>query len=494
MKHLNKIIVFILAFAFISCDEFLDINYDSQVREDDFNKNKEELYVSLMGCYNGLQSSIHREWAMTELRSDNSRINKTNTSASPYNEILGLDLAGIQTNNLFIQEFWDASYNNIKNCNLVIRDVDVVTDETLRNEYLAEAMFIRANHYFSLVRLFGGVPLVLKRLSVNEANTMGRNTVDEIYNQVQTDLETIVNNDMLTAERKESELGRVTALAAKSLLAKVYMTRYAVGSADYLKAKPLLEDVIDVVGTSELTPYEDIFAADSEMSEEIIFAVRYKTGNIGIGSPFGNEFAPIQSGTSVVNGDGRAFNVPTSDLIAAYGAGDLRKNINLAVNYVNTTTNNVVDDPYVKKYLTESQVAYDGERDWSVIRLADVILLYAEILNEEGDVTKAAEYTDMIRKRANLAVLDDEAKANKGTMRNAIRAERRLELAFENQRWYDLMRWGIAREIVNAHFKSEGAGEFYSVEEPSMDIYRTILPIPYTVINVNPGMSQNAGY
>lgn len=469
------------------------MQYDSYVSEENFNSDAGELYTSLVGCYNGLQGTMYREWALTEVRSDNTKIHKTNTSASPYTEILSLDFCVPQTNNSLVEEYWDAVYSNITNCNIVIRDIDVVEDEDTYNEYLAEAMFLRSYHYFNLVRLFSGVPLVLTKLTVTEANTMDRNTEDEIYDQIISDLEQIVDNKMLPVERDSEEKGRATEVAAKALLAKVYMTRYEVGSSDYNKAESLLKSVIDVLGTS-LISYESIFDIANEMNSEIIFAVRYKACNSGIGCPFGNEFAPMQSGTNVVNGDGKSYNYPTTEIREAYEQGDLRKDVSVADSYINSSTGETTEDPYIKKYLSDGQTADDGESDWPVIRLADVILLYAELLNENGNASDAVSYTNLIRSRAGLADLDEDATLNKSSIRSAIQSERRVELAFENQRWFDLVRWGMAVDVVNTHYSNEESGVFYSTDNPELVSTRVVLPIPYTVININPSMSQNIGY
>lgn len=491
MKQYSKLLIVLIVFMSISCNEFLDFNNESNVQLDKFNKNSEELYASLVGCYSGTSAAIYREWALTELRSDNSRIHKRIVSASPYVDIIHVDEGVTQTNNLFVEEYWDSTYKNITNCNVVIRDINVVEDVALRNRYLAEATFIRAYHYFNLVRLYGGVPLAIKKLSVEEANNMQRSPESDIYDLIETDLIAIVDENMLPDKVAETELGRISMLAAKSLLAKVYMTRYEVGSTGYNRAKTLLLDVITAIG-GELLPYKDVFDVAQEMNDEIIFAVRFKGGNIGIGSLFGNEFAPTLSGTNVVNGDGRSYNYPTASMVAAYETGDLRKEITLAESYINKINSAVMPVNFVTKYLVDGQAAYDGEADWPVIRLADVMLLYAEILNEDGDSAGAAIYVDKVRVRSGLLPLTNAIKTQSYKLRDAIRDERRVELAFENHRWFDLVRWGIAIETVNESFVNDADG-FYTPTAPIVES-KVILPIPYTVININPSISQNIGY
>lgn len=502
MKLYSKLLIVLTLFMSTSCSEFLDFNNESNVQLDSFNKDAGELYSSLIGCYSGTAKAIHREWALTELRADNSRLFNSTSTASPAIDIRDLDYGVTQSNNIFVTEYWDATYKNITNCNIVIRDINVVEVEELRNRYLAEATFIRAYHYFNLVRLYGGVPLVLKKLSIEEANSMQRNTVDEVYDQIEKDLVAIIDGNMLPDELPGTELGHITMPATKSMLAKVYMTRYEVGSAGYNKAEALLLDVITTIG-GDLLPYKDVFDIAKEMNDEIIFAVRFKAGNIGLGSLFGNEFAPRSSADHVVNGDGDSFNYPTSSMVVAYEAGDLRKDLTIAESYEVKTVDasgkeviSITEENYVTKYIVSGQAADDGEADWPVIRLADIVLLYAEVLNEKGESAKAATYVDKVRVRSGLPVLADDVKTMSYKLRDAIRDERRVELGFENQRWFDLVRWGIAIETVNESFldeiKSDGS-KFY-VDIAPIKEGKILLPIPYTVININPSMSQNAGY
>ena len=506
MKSYRIIIGLICAFASISCNEWLDLKHESHIADKDFNKNKEELFASLTGCYNGLQGSLYREWAMSELRSDNTRIYASQSSSPIFDVIRQLDISTIQPINYLVDEYWVGCYQSIDRCNKVIRDFHVVDDAVVRAEYKAEALFLRAYQYFNLVRLYGGVCLVTAPITADEAQSTPRSLPEDIYNQIEMDLEEIVEGGMLPDTRVESELGRATMPAAKALLAKVYMTRYDVGSQEYEAARPLLKEVIETVGNpqsgGDLVPYNQIFDINNEMNKEIIFAVRYKAGNMGVGSPFANEFAPGNSGSYVVNGSGKSYNYPSTSIINAFAEGDLRKDISLAERYFNEGSNSWVEDDktsqcrYVKKYLSPIQTPNDGESDWPIIRVADVLLLYAEILNEmEGPTATAINSVNIVRERAGIANLAEMQIANSYTFRKAIRAERRVELAFENQRWFDLLRWDIAVETITGYYQTE---EIYSrlqnEYKPTIVDWQTILPIPFNVININPEMAQNAGY
>lgn len=492
----------------MSCSDFLELKHVSNISSDNFNRNEEELYASLIGCYNGMQGALYREWAVTELRSDNARIYARTSTTSIFDVIRQLDIATIQPINYIVDEYWSGCYHNIERCNIVIRDHANVEDKGTGDEYMSEAMFIRAYHYFNLVRLYGGVFLVTSPLSPEEAKNMDRTTPDKIYDFLISDLNEIITIGALPDVRTGEELGRVSMSAVKALLAKVYMTYYEAGSENYMKAKPLLEDVIVAVGnpqsSADLVPFADIFDINNEMNEEIIFAVRYKAGNLGIGSPFANEFAPSGSGSNVVNGSGNSFNYPSTSIIDAFNEnpGDLRKDVTLAERYYNEQSGVWVEDDensqcrYVKKYFSPVVTRFDAENDWPVIRVADVLLLYAELMNEfSGPDQKSIGYVNMIRNRAGLENLAETETADTYSFRQAIRRERRLELAFENQRWFDLLRWDVAVQEMTDHYNSEFIySQIQNAPIPTIVEWQTLLPIPLNVMNINPELTQNYGY
>ena len=162
------------------------------------------------------------------------------------------------------------------------------------------------------------------------ARDMQRSTVDEVYALIEGDLENIVNNELLPGKMADGDLGRADLNAAKALLAKVYATHYRAGDEKYARAARLCKEVLESesVGNpqsgSDLVAYDKVFDIGNEMNKEIIFAVRYLSGNAGIGSPFGNMFAPVNNGANVIIGTSSGYNTPTDNIIAAYeqrGAG-----------------------------------------------------------------------------------------------------------------------------------------------------------------------------
>lgn len=242
------------------------------------------------------------------------------------------------------------------------------------------------------------------------------------------------------------------------------------------------------------------------MNREIIFAVRYIGGKVGLGSPFGNLFAPTNNGANVIMGTCSNYNCPSDNMLAAYDMNngtDCRRDVNLAESYFNATTGQWVtrNARFVCKYLNHDQASnpitsqYDGDADWPVIRVGDIALLYAELTNEiSGPGAEALKYLNMIRERAGLQAYTAAQLSSRYDFREAVRNERRLELAFENQRWFDLMRWGIARETVNNYISSESFYSGYSYTVNPLADWQVMLPIPIDVININPNVAQNFGY
>ena len=367
--------------------------------------------------------------------------------------------------------------------------LDAVEDTMLRKQYEAEVRLIRGYHYFNLVRLFGPVFIVDKRLDAVSARNYERSTVEQVYDFLIADMEYAAAN--LPRSYSEKEKGRLTQWVAKGLLAKVRMTR---GQYD-ADTKNLLKDIIDNGGFSLMPTYAAVFDINNELNDEILFAIRYTSGGIGLGSPFGNWFAPLQSGASVINGGGNGYNYPTDDLVSAYSSLDTRRDVTLALDYTNER-GQVVDRRYVTKFLSPVTLKDDGDKDWPVLRYADILLLYAEVLNETDGQEAALPYVNMTRQRAGLAALSAAQTANRHQMIMAIEKERRLELAYENQRWFDLIRTERVIEVMTEHWANENYYTTITEETGPIVLNENLilLPMPQKEIDIRLDITQNVGY
>lgn len=504
MKRLHYMLALATATLFAACN--MDQYPYSEISSDQYVTDAAAVNNLLVGAYSGLHAVLYNEWALTELRSDNARMRATGSTSQDSKLIEQLDQGTIETSHQWVGEYWDNVYAAIYRANDVLANLDVVNDPSLLAQYQGEAQFLRAMLYFDLVRLYGPVFIVTQKVGADEARRMQRSPVEDVYALIESDLNSIVENGLLPDKLPDSQTGRATMVAAKALLAKVYMTHYAVGEEKYMLAKPLLKEVLAAVGDpqtgADLVPYDKIFAKDNEMNKEIIFAVRYLSGNVGLGSPFTTLFGPINNANSVVMGSPKHYNYPSDNILAAYNANaeegrvDLRKDVVLSEGYTNVTTGLWKDERYMTKFLDPDMTSeYDAENDWPVIRVGDVALLYAEIVNEtEGATDEALKYLNMIRSRAGIREYTSADLSSRYQFRMAVRDERRLELSFENQRWFDLLRWGTAVSVVNDYLASEIFYTGYNYTVNPIAEWQTLLPIPISVININPDVAQNVGY
>ncbi len=479
----------------------------SEVAADEYVKDASSVNNLVIGCYNSLQNVLYYEWAMTELRSDDSRMYATGSSASTTKLVEQLDQGTIIAEHQWVENYWDACYAAISRANNVISYLDIIEDGTLRKQYEGEALFLRSLEYFNLVRLWGPVFIVTSKTPSDVARNMQRSTVNEVYELIEGDLENVINNQMLPEKMKDTDTGRANINAAKALLAKVYATHYEAGDTQYARAAVLCKEVLESASVgnpqrgADLVAYNQIFSITNEMNKELIFTIRYRSGNVGLGSPFGNMFAPVNNGANVIIGTSSGYNTPSDNIIAAYqsrGIGDKRLDVNIAQKYFNSTTQEWVTTGncrYCKKYTNAVTTEYDGESDWPVIRVGDIALLYAELTNEiSGPSDDNLKYLNMVCERAGVSTYTLTDLSSRYDFREAVRNERRLELAFENQRWFDLLRWGIAAQTVNNYFKNESFYSEYTYKVNDIANWQTFLPIPVSIININPDVAQNTGY
>lgn len=484
-----KIYLLFIAFSLFAVSCKLDLTPPSEISEEAFYKTSDEINEAIIGVYNGLQAPVIYEWALTELRSDNTQMNKEN-SISVYTEYRELDAYTVTSQNSLIDAYWEATYHDINLANQVLEQTSVVGDSTLKLQYEGECHFIRAHHYFNLVRLFGPVPLVTNSISGEEAKAIFRTEKNKIYSFIENELSLAVAG--LPDNYDESELGRVTSWAAMTLLAKVYLTEQK-----YSEASVLLEKIINDSPYSLLDNYEDVFNVTNEMNNEIIFAVRFMSGSVGLGNPFANTFAPRTSGDNVVQGDGDGLNYPTDDIISAFTSIDARKDVCLQEGYYDEDKGIYIEYPYINKFMDNVVEIDDAENDWPVLRYADVLLMYAEALNEVSGASIALPYLNDVRERAKLAGYTSTEISNKYDMRIALGEERRLEFAFENHRYFDLLRTNSAVSVINEHFQTEAYYNDPSHPEyyvSTVQEWQTLLPIPQREIDINPDLTQNIGY
>lgn len=481
----NLIAIALLGFSFSSCSDFLEQNPQTDLSENDFYKTADDILSAVNGVYSSLQEGdIYGNWyVFGEIPSDNTR-NQLSGSVTTQNEF---DQFYIDTQNSMIANFWKAAYKVINRTNTVLGRIDGIEINTeLANRYKLECKFIRALMYFNLVRVYGDVPLVLKEISISESYDILREPKENVYNQIIADLKEAQD---LPVSYSTAEDGRATQGAAKALLANVYMTLHK-----YAEAETILAEIINsgqysllenTPGSLNIDGYKNVFSPVNHNSKEGIFEIQFLKGGYGEGSNYANNFAPENSGTNVVAVGGTGGNnIPEMDIYNAYEEGDLRRDFSMSLGYYDNCKNNEwVESRYVCKFMDVPYQNNDASNNYPVIRYADVILMYAEALNQNGKTAEACKYLNMTRRRGFGYQTTETSPVDLQTTDKAqfalmVEQERRVELAFENHRWFDLIRTGRAVEVM----KSKG----FSLNETNL-----ICPIPQKQIDVNPKLTQN---
>ena len=499
IKYFSVLFLVVIA----SCSDIIDLNSESNIIAENYYTNYTELQAGLTACYKGMQDPLTDEWSLTELRSDNTVMDGGSSTSTPNHDLAFLDQFYPSTTHQGLYKYWLKSYNNIRNTNTVlnasganynpspgvIEYVPVTIDATASQckSVAAEASFIRAYHYFNLVRLYGGVFLIDEPVTAEQAKRINRSTVLDIYKLIVADLNNAIANGKTAVFTANSpDLGRANVWAAKALLAKVYLTldRKA-------EAATLLNSIIAESGYSLQPTYESVFSINNEMNSEILFAIRFKAGGIGLGNPLSNLFAPTNSGLAVINGDGKGYNTPVLEITKSNSAytnyidpSALRKNINIGL-YGSSTY-------YVKKYISPTALPNDAENDWPVIRFADVLLMKAEA---DGNTTSSLALINQVRVRSGLAAILSTAVTTTALYEKALASERRWEFAFENQRWFDILRFTTTTSSLSAstdafpNIKIQGAE--YVMKKHFTNMYSkiyvgfSVLPVTLSELQAN---------
>ncbi|MBD1362428.1 RagB/SusD family nutrient uptake outer membrane protein [Mucilaginibacter sp. ZT4R22] len=471
-------------------------------------KSPNDVLLAVNGIYESLRSSNNigeSSDLWTDQRSDDTG---TNDNQSNAGEPFQFNNFSILPSNTYLKSHWVSLYGTVTRANVVLSHIDAVpfTDQNLKLQYTAEAKFLRALVYFHLVRLWGDVPLVTKQLSSTEvAAATFREKQAVVYAQIVGDLTEVINNSPLPNLQTGAGVGRTSKAAANALLGQVYLTMAttldAGTRADNLaKAKTYLTAAYNMKSFGALSsiPYTDVFDVNKKSTcPELIFQIVNKQGDISFSSSIAGNFqAKGETINSQKATSGVGYNV-TRDLVNEYEAGDPR--MAYSVKFANDP---IVKDYFVTKFRDVSDAAGKlgyGGNDWILIRYADVILMLAEVNMYLGDNASAIQYLDMVRTRAGVvpyatAMATPGYSAKFPTLKLAILHERRVELAFEHHRWFDLQRFFTTDELV-AYFKSKAQADFGSAQLANFTTKDRYYPIPFDEYKLDPAkMYQNPGY
>jgi hypothetical protein len=498
----------ILTLSQFSCKkDFLEQKDPNAIELGQSFRTPDDVLTAVNGIYQSLRSSNNigeNSGLWTDERSDDTGRNDNQSNAG---EPFQFGDFSILPSNTYLKSHWVSLYGTISRANVVLSNIDRVSfpDPALKQQYTAEAKFLRAVMYFHLVRIWGDVPLVTKQLSFGE---VAENTVREkqavVYAQIVADLKDALNSALPNLQAGGS-LGRVSKAAINATLGQVYLTMATTqdqaGRTENLNnAKTYLTAAYNMrtFGALSSIPYADVFDVTKKSTNpEIIWQIVNKQGDPNYSSSIAaNNQAKGENINSLIKSSGVGGNV-TPDLIKDYEAGDPR--MAFSVKYANDP---IVKDYFITKFRDASSGASNlgyGGNDWILIRYADVILMLAEVSNYLGDTGGATQYLDMVRARAGMPTyavsLTDPAYAGKYTnLRLAILHERRVELAFEHHRWFDLLRTFSTEELV-AYFKAKSQADFGIPKLANFNTKDRYYPIPFDEYKLNPEkMYQNPGY
>lgn len=512
MKIKNKVktikitaLVVLLSVFFMSCEDFLEEAPDSILTEANFYKTESDAISAIDAIYASVQTGNQgMYWAFflshTDATTDDVFVDPGvgNTAWQGFGKL------NIDPNIGILNATWDHHYRTIARANTAIDKIS--TELTIRDKLVAEAKFFRAIAYFDLVRYFGDVPLTTRTIeNLDEAYSIAstRTPSTEIYELIEADLLEAEQN--LPNIRSGADAGRITAGAAKGLLAKVYLTWAGAPLNDVSKYQLAADKAGELVNNRGIYGYDlesnylDVFVND--LSKESLFEAQTVKGagpgGSGTGSLLGIMTFPRQlNGILGSNYRGNALVRPTPDLINAFDPSDLRYQTGFFTSLTNADGSATATfDPHIFKYVQVEDLLYqglvlnDGDRNTKILRFADILLIYAEALNEVNSAPTAAAFgaVNEIRARAGLANLN--TSLDKDGFRNAVYLERRFELFAEGHRWFDLVRQG--RFVSTMQNFSNTMQDFPNpattstfVIEKNIKPYHVLFPLPQNQLNL----------
>ena len=489
MKQLLAILTLFGSLTFTSCEDFLTEEVRGQQNLDTYFTTADECEAYITGCYQDITCggwwNINTVWLLSEMCSDDAWMGNTTQSQSDY-----ISLAHYQGNgasNGPISNFWQYRYKGILRCNVAIDRISnaELEDKELQARLVAEARFLRGYFYFELARNFGGVPLITEFKMPEEIQGITRASLENTYKFIEEDLIAAAEVLPKRSEYADADMGRATSGASLGLLGKVYLYQ-----EKWTEARDVLQKLIPESGytgeDAQTTEYDllpnfgDVWDKDFDNSVESLFEVQYEYhATLAVGGSLSTVTGARSCGAAL--GDGWAWCQPTANLEAAYSEDDERREWTIiktgcteikgeteenftkilndnkeisvyddCVEKYNLPANSLVIDPsghksgrIIRKYylpLNDRPEVYNTDKsplNHRILRYADVLLMYAEACNELSDDTHAQAALNRVRNRAGLSPVS----VTGNELRHAIRNERRLELAFEQNRLYDIRRW-----------------------------------------------------
>lgn len=486
-KNLFYTAILIMAICVSSCKKIIELTPDSELTTAQYFKNARDMDLAVLGIYSNYQARKQTDYILLELPTDN-LYRSTYTLVAGSEDVDNLSITAL---NPLFGAFWTTTYNGIFRANSVLANINNPIDYKAgqKEQLTGEAKFMRALYYFDLVRMFGGVPKITTQLSIEEAKTTPRATAPDIYALIVSDLKDAV---AVLPNRAGIAKGRATKAAAAALLGKVY-----VYLKDWANAKTYLE-MVPASDYQLLPSFSSIWRIDNEDNNEIIFAMKYVEGTNG--QTLSSAFLPFGGKTGIAT-SGNESVFPSWDLHKLFATDDTRKTVSITEYYQAPSPPGAPVNwfPHVSKFEVKHVINSSG-LDIPVIRFADVVLLMAEVQYGLNRPDLALIELNKIRERAfgnasrNYTPADIAASA---AFTDKILLERRLEFAFENERWFDLVRFGRLQTELSTEERGYNIATLTALTvtlQPKA--YYNLFPIPQSQVDTYPAnvLQQNTGY
>lgn len=488
MKIKLKAIFIFLGFgllSFVGCKGFLDEVPQGNLTQENFPTNDRDALLATNAAYSTLRNWYYNSggYPILDIMSDDAY--KGSNPTDQQSNVGPYDIFAITSSQDGLDRWWNALYEGIRRTNVVIEKLPAITNmnEDLKNNYISQAKFLRALYYFDLVRAWGGVP---KITTAEPALKATRATSDEIYDLIISDLKSATTYLKNQSQLQQSDYGRATKGAALSLLAKVYLFR-----SDWQNAYDFSTQVIKSNEYNLDPDFGHTFSVDGQYNSESIFEIGAlgKDGSENGGNQYGNN-----EGVRGTPNKGWGFNRPSLDLMATFEPNDPRKDATIIflneeldgvkilgdgntpdITYTDASNTVVKEiECYNQKVWVPGTSNADGwGHNKRLIRYADVLLIAAESANKLGIGGESLTYLNTIRLRArqgNNAILPDITTTDQTELNKIILHERRVELALEGHRYWDLIRTGNAPSVLGPSGFVEGKNELLPIPQSEIDI------------------------
>jgi hypothetical protein len=494
IKIFNIILASLLTLSSCS-DDFLDKTPKNTV-DPNTSINDSVAVAMANACYRTLQSSNmynQRLWTL-DIVAGNSIVG----AGGGTDGLETVQAANFTTNsdNGMALYMWRSPWVGIGQCNILIHALEGKDVDAIQKRCLGEAYFLRAHYYYVLVRLYGGVPIRTEPFEPGKSTAIARSSAEDVYSLIHSDCQKAIEMLSAKSEYDDKNVGRACKDAAMTMMADMYLT-LAPDHKEYYQHVANLCDSVTALGYDlSKCDFSENFNALVNNGPESIFEVQF-SGNTEYDfwgnnpqSSWLSTFMGPRNSNFVAGGYG--WNQPTEEFMGQWEEGDKRKDLTVFYEGCPDYEGNEYKASYsytgynVRKFLVSKTISPDyntSPANFVVYRYADVLLMKAEALNEMGQTAAAAEPLNIVRRRAGLP--DVSSGLSQDEMREKIIHERRMELAFEGHRWFDMIRLDHGNYAIQF---------LKSIGKSNVNKNRLLFPIPQTEMDANPLMTQNPGY